>query len=263
MKSDKDYSECQTSFEDDLDQIQHEYDLLLLKELSVEHAKKQADAFSKWTEEEKQIPDHDFSSLDLQFSALLQEQKKQQNRLHAARRIKNFGKRAAALAIVAMASFTVLFFSVDAVKLNVVNLIVRSYERSTQFHMEDMFGKMPQEIPPLTEADFRAPSYLPYGFEEAAYNFISGQGNIVYESPDSPYILSYSCMEFSTSVLLDTEDCMSESVSVNGYDALLYTKYRGDLKGHTSLIWHDERYIYLISGPVCKKEIVKMAESLY
>lgn len=75
MKSDKDYSERQTSFEDDLDQIQHEYDLLLLKELSVEHAKKQADAFSKWTEEEEQIPDHDFSSLDLQFSALLQEQK--------------------------------------------------------------------------------------------------------------------------------------------------------------------------------------------
>ena len=263
MKSDNDYCENQTSFEDDLDQIQHEYDLLLLKELSVEHAKKQADIFSDLTEGESQIPDHDFSSLDLQFSALLQERKKQQIRLHAARQIKNFGKRAAALLVVAMASFTALFFSVDAVKLNVVNLIVRSYERSTQFHMEDMFGKMPQEIPPLTEADFRVPSYLPEGFEEVAYDFISGQGNVVYESPDSPYILSYSCMEFSTSVLLDTEDCMSESVSVNSYDALLYTKYRGDLKGHTSLIWHDERYIYLISGPVCKKEIIKIAESLY
>ena len=45
MKSDKDYSECQTSFEDDLDQIQHEYDLLLLKELSVEHAKNRQTPF--------------------------------------------------------------------------------------------------------------------------------------------------------------------------------------------------------------------------
>ena len=70
-------------------------------------------------------------------------------------------------------------------------------------------------------------------------------------------------MELSTSISLDTEDCMRESVSVNGYSAYLYTKYRSDLKGNTSLIWHDENYIYLISGPVNQHEILKIAESLY
>lgn len=154
-------------------------------------------------------------------------------------------------------------FTVDAVKLNVVEFIVRSHEMFTQFRMEDMFGNMPEDIPELTESSFRRPSYIPERFSEVSFHFIPGHGYVGYECQDTPYILSYSCMELSTSISLDTEDCMRESVSVNGYSAYLYTKYRGDLKGNTSLIWHDENYIYLISGPVNQHEILKIAESLY
>lgn len=177
--------------------------------------------------------------------------------------LKKISRRAAAFLLVFLAGFTVLFFTVDAVKLNVVEFIVRSHEMFTQFRMEDMFGNMPEDIPELTESSFRRPSYIPERFSEVSFHFIPGHGYIGYECQDTPYILSYSCMELSTSISLDTEDCMRESVSVNGYSAYLYTKYRGDLKGNTSLIWHDENYIYLISGPVNQHEILKIAESLY
>ena len=53
-----------------------------------------------------------------------------------------------------------------------------------------------------------------------------------------------------------------EQVSVSGNKAYPYTKYRGELKGHTSLIWHDGSYIYLIGGPISSQEIIRMAESL-
>lgn len=263
MMSSKDTFEKQNSFDDDLQQIHNEYDQLLLKQSALEHAQKQAELFPLLTDQKQEIPEHDFSQLDNTFSSLLKEQQKQRHWLCATQKIKNFSKRVAVFLVVAMAGFTALFFSVDAVKLNVVNLIVRSYEKSTQFCMEDMFGEMPQEIPPLNESDFRIPKYIPARFEEVSYQFSLGHGSIIYETENSPYILSYNSMEISSSILLDTEDCISESVSIGGHDALLYTKYRGEQKGNTSLIWHDEQYIYLISGPVRKNEIIKIAESLY
>ena len=115
----------------------------------------------------------------------------------------------------------------------------------------------------LMPDDFREPTYIPAGFEETTSSIHTGYGAIIYESEKTEYVLSYSCMDFNTFLSLDTEDCMVESVSVDGYKAYLYTKYRGDLKGHTSLIWQDGSYIHLISGPITKREIIKMAESLY
>lgn len=164
--------------------------------------------------------------------------------------------------MVALAGFTVLFFSVDAVKINVVNFIVRSYEVATRFHIEDMLGNMPEDFPELNQTTFREPGYIPKGFDQTYYSCTEGHGMIIYEEPDSPYVLSYSCMTLNTSISLDTEDCLMEQVSVSGNKAYLYTKYRGEPKGHTSLIWHDGSYIYLIGGPISSQEIIRMAESL-
>ena len=121
---------------------------------------------------------------------------------------------------------------------------------------------MPEDFPELNQTTFREPGYIPKGFDQTYYSCTEGHGMIIYEEPDSPYVLSYSCMTLNTSISLDTEDCLMEQVSVSGNKAYLYTKYRGELKGHTSLIWHDGSYIYLIGGPISSQEIIRMAESL-
>ena len=125
-----------------------------------------------------------------------------------------------------------------------------------------MLGNVPEQIPELNESDFMEPTYIPSGFSQSSAYFMTGHGYIVYERPGCEYLLNYSCMTLNTFLSLDTEDCISEQLSVNGNKAYLYTKFRGPMEGHCSLIWHDGRYIYLISGPVNKKEILKMAESI-
>ena len=49
---------------------------------------------------------------------------------------------------------------------------------------------------------------------------------------------------------------------MSGNEADLYTKYRGELKGHASLVGHGGSYIDVIGGPISSQEIIRMAESL-
>ena len=251
-----------SSFDDDFNLLNQEYDDLLLKHAALEHARRTVQDFDADTSL-ADIPAPDLHELDRRMQQVFSDAKRKRRFADSAKQCKKILKVAAAFVVVAMASFTALFFSVDAVKINVVNFIVRSHELSTQFHVEDMFGQIPEDAPSLMPEDFREPTYIPAGFEETTSSIHTGYGAIIYESEKTEYVLSYSCMDFNTFLSLDTEDCMVESVSVDGYKAYLYTKYRGDLKGHTSLIWQDGSYIHLISGPITKREIIKMAESLY
>lgn len=100
--------------------------------------------------------------------------------------------------MVALAGFSVLFFSVDAVKLNVIDFIVRSHEVATEFHIEDMLGNVPEQIPELNESDFMEPTYIPSGFSQNSAYFMTGHGYIVYERPGCEYLLNYSCMTLNT-----------------------------------------------------------------
>lgn len=250
------------SLDDDLKMLAEEFDELSCRRCALEHAQQQAQDFDALTGPDGPMPEPDFAALDQQVEKLLHRRQSERRRRRFSRQALRFSKIAASFLVVALAGFTVLFFSVDAVKINVVNFIVRSYEVATQFHIEDMLGNMPEDFPELTQATFREPGYIPKGFDQTYYSCTQGHGLIIYERPDSPYVLSYSCMSLNTSISLDTEDCLMEQVTVGGNKAYLYTKYRGELKGHTSLIWHDGRYIYLISGPISSKEILKMGESL-
>ena len=254
-----------SSFDDDLKLLNEQYDELLLKQAALEHARLTAEIFSaeESTDESSDTPIPDLQALDQRIQNIFAGARRRQRCTEVLRQCKKIAKVAAAFVLVAMASFTVLFFSVDAVKINVVNFIVRSHELSTEFHVEDMFGQIPEDAPELTMSDFHKPTYIPEGFEETTSSFHPGSGIVIYETEQTDYILSYSCMDFNTFISLDTENCMMESVTVNTNKAYLYTKYRGENKGHTSLIWQDGSYIYLISGPISKREIIKMAESIY
>ena len=243
------------SFDDDLKMLAEEFDELSFRRCALEHAQQQAQDFDALTGPDEPMPEPDFAALDQLMEKQLHRKQSERRRRRFSRQAVRFSRIAASFLVVALAGFTVLFFSVDAVKINVVNFIVRSYEVATRFHIEDMLGNMPEDFPELNQTTFREPGYIPKGFDQTYYSCTEGHGMIIYEEPDSPYVLSYSCMTLNTSISLDTEDCLMEQVSVSGNKAYLYTKYRGELKGHTSLIWHDGSYIYLIGGPISSQEI--------
>ena len=250
------------SFDDDLKMLAEEFDELSFRRCALEHAQQQAQDFDALTGPDEPTQEPDFAALDQLMEKQLHRKQSERRRRRFCKQAVRFSRIAASFLVVALAGFTVLFFSVDAVKINVVNFIVRSYEVATRFHIEDMLGNMPEDFPELNQTTFREPGYIPKGFDQTYYSCTEGHGMIIYEEPDSPYVLSYSCMTLNTSISLDTEDCLMEQVSVSGNKAYLYTKYRGELKGHTSLIWHDGSYIYLIGGPISSQEIIRMAESL-
>lgn len=250
------------SFDDDLKMLAEEFDELSFRRCALEHAQQQAQEFDALTGPDELMPEPDFAALDQLMEKQLHRKQSERRRRRFSKQAVRFSRIAASFLVVALAGFTVLFFSVDAVKINVVNFIVRSYEVATRFHIEDMLGNMPEDFPELNQTTFREPGYIPKGFDQTYYSCTEGHGMIIYEEPDSPYVLSYSCMTLNTSISLDTEDCLMEQVSVSGNKAYLYTKYRGEPKGHTSLIWHDGSYIYLIGGPISSQEIIRMAESL-
>ena len=165
MSSKENFDDLKIAFDDDLEQLNQEFDQLLLKKLSLEHALEQDQLFDELAQEDEQIDKLAANRPDLDAAIKDQLERCQKKRLqkHTLQSLKKISRRAAVFLVVFLAGFTVLFFTVDAVKLNVVEFIVRSHEMFTQFRMEDMFGNMPEDIPELTESSFRRPSGTLFG----------------------------------------------------------------------------------------------------
>ena len=178
MSSKENFDDLKASFDDDLEQLNQEFDQLLLKKLSLEHALEQDQLFDELAQEDEQIDKLAANRPDLDAVIKDQLERCQKKRLqkHTLQSLKKVSRRAAAFLVVFLAGFTVLFFTVDAVKLNVVEFIVRSHEMFTQFRMEDMFGNMPEDIPELIEHFLRIyghnpPSGVPPTFRNAFRKF--------------------------------------------------------------------------------------------
>lgn len=187
MKSSEHQPESlQNSLDDDLHLIDQQFEQLLLRQHAVEHVRRQADAFSRLTscedplsgdtegeDEESSFPSPDFSALDQAIFQQLNQTQKKRNCSRLFRYTQKAVRVAASFLVVALAGFSVLFFSVDAVKLNVIDFIVRSHEVATEFHIEDMLGNVPEQIPELNESDFMEPTYIPSGFSQSSAYFMT------------------------------------------------------------------------------------------
>ena len=177
------------SFDDDLKMLAEEFDELSFRRCALEHAQQQAQDFDALTGPDEPMPEPDFAALDQLMEKQLHRKQSERRRRRFYKQAVRFSRIAASFLVVALAGFTVLFFSVDAVKINVVNFIVRSYEVATRFHIEDMLGNMPEDFPELNQTTFREPGYIPKGFDQTYYSCSEGHGMIIYEEPDSPYVL--------------------------------------------------------------------------
>ena len=137
MSSKENFDDLKASFDDDLEQLNQEFDQLLLKKLSLEHALEQDQLFDELAQEDEQIDKLAANRPDLDAAIKDQLERCQKKRLqkHTLQSLKKVSRRAAAFLVVFLAGFTVLFFTVDAVKLNVVEFIVRSHEMFTQFRI--------------------------------------------------------------------------------------------------------------------------------
>lgn len=255
-------------------------DDVMLRCLAVLHAGDEAALFQQFIDECSDGEPFDRPELDASISALIQTHKRRRCWQAVGARLYKYGSLAAVFLCVCAVGLTTLFFTVDAVKLNVIGFVVDAYEEATDFNVEAVFGEIPESSPEITSETFREPEYIPDGFEIRYASVRPDQAIVFYnkEQPPDPQPsgevrrkpglyenkerINYSCMTLNVSITLDTEDCTRTAVSINGNEGFAYTKFRGPSKGRSSVIWHDNDYIYLITGSVSEKEMIKIAKSV-
>ena len=140
MSSKENFDDLKASFDDDLEQLNQEFDQLLLKKLSLEHALEQDQLFDELAQEDEQIDKLAANRPDLDAAIKDQLERCQKKRLqkHTLQSLKKISRRAAAFLVVFLAGFTVLFFTVDAVNSTVICRAPASIEFSTSsFITED------------------------------------------------------------------------------------------------------------------------------
>lgn len=120
------------------------------------------------------------------------------------------------------------------------------------------------------ETDFTlvTPDYIPSEFYLNDVTVLKHEGEfsreiyLNYESQDGIFSINQRLIDnsFALGVVLDKADANVEQVLVNGQQAS-FLSYRD---GSTDLIWisQDEKFCFIISGMMSKKEIIKIAESM-
>lgn len=262
------------SLEEDRETLTQEYNEMMLRYLALLHAEDEANLLLEFQQEDEE----EFArpQLDQAVCSMIRAEKQKTSAKIFWRGLQRYGSMAAVFVCVCALGFATLFFTVDAVKLNVVDFMMRTFEESTEFSFADVFDAdhQRQESPELTPENFRKPTYVPKDYEEAYSQLTSTRGTVTYhttkppkqkaerEGPEIGGNISYTCLSINVTMALDTEDSTKEKTSVNGNEAYLYTKYRGMYKGKSTVVWHDEAYVYLIHSDVSRKETMKIAESV-
>lgn len=144
----------------------------------------------------------------------------------------------------------------EAFRLNIVNVVMTIFDDYSKF-INDESGmveganiKMPKEW-----ADMYYPHYIPEGYKivESDVSSISG---IVYRDEYKNRI-AYTIDTYSKGGYLDTEDVEYEEVKINNMEGKLYKK-----QNKQAILFHNNEYIFHISGNLERKELLKVAKSV-
>lgn len=278
-------------------ELSHEYDEMMLKYLSLIHMEEQAESFQALLDESEldelenedscvvlfpnvveetgsapqqeddlgccpPFTDEGRPDLDAAVLGMIREERRVLERRSFGKQLRRYGSMAACFLCVFGIGFATLFCTVDAVRLNVVGFIMRTYQTHTSFQFEKKFGELPDEIPEIDPLYYPRPTYIPDGFYDSEGGASQLHAFEAYETDDKEKYFTYSCNTLGASISLDTEACTQESIYINGNEGFLYIKYEGPRKGYGSVIWHDDQYVYLVSGSLARKELIRVAESV-
>lgn len=152
-------------------------------------------------------------------------------------------------------SGTILTVSVEAFRLELFNFFIESSSNSDQIVLVDEV--LNQALKPEVDTTYYL-SYLPEGFKVISADSDLFGSTIFYEDyNDRGVTFNYFVNGDGLTINIDNEDVTEEKVFVASHDAILRNK-----NGYLILFWNDGQDIFLISGNVTKKEILKIGDSL-
>lgn len=215
-----------------------------------------------WTENEALLQDPAYAppeGLEDRMQAAVQKALRKQHARAAARRSGKVLARVAMILMALIAAFSVTFASVEAFRVQVLNMVLDYQETHTniQFVAEEE-GSQVQSSDRLSAYDLLALLPDTYSLESYKSNEYQEVAEI-YSS--SGLRITWDVLSITASSNIDTEnaDYVGE-VTVQGYDGILVEKNELSyiLWGDTNAGWQ-----YFISAPMSHEELLELAEQLY
>ena len=148
--------------------------------------------------------------------------------------------------------------SVSASREAIVGFIVQVFERFSTivFNAPTETSDTTQNPSASNDLQAREPSFIPEGYHQTEQTLIVNLQQIVYTNETGQEIIYSQHDKANTQMIIDTEGIQIEKLTINGYQAIYYSK-----KGLGSVIWEDELYAYTVSGMIARDELIRMANS--
>ncbi len=167
----------------------------------------------------------------------------------------NFG-RAAVAAVAVISICFVGTIGIEAVRVTIFELIVKWYENSI-FVAYESSDKV---IVPNKMTEHREPvlgkEYTRYEIENNEHTY-----TIEYESEEFLIVYEQNLLD-SYDTLISNNDTVMTDITVNGYSGIVTVS---ETHGITDIvvIWHDNEYVYTLSGNLSCDELISIAETVH
>ena len=157
-------------------------------------------------------------------------------------------------AVALIAAIIILFasaMSVPAVRASVIEFITEVYEQFTHIFFDE--SQSPWDA--SDEFIIYEPAYIPEGFE-LVNKITSGLVLMEYEKEND--FVSYSQQRLENiSMHINTEGVELEELEFKGFSAKYYSN-----RGVQNLLWHDGKYMYMVSSTLGRDTVFKIADSV-
>lgn len=182
---------------------------------------------------------------------MLKSQKKKAKRMAAAKRIAN---KAAMVTIVFIIGLVLATFSVDAIKIGVLNFLIETTQRYTSIQVGGVVDK--EEKVTIPWSSYYLPEYIIDGYSLSSVQEFSDIRLIYFQNTNGE-VIKFSQSFDNDNYQIDTENTEATEVMINGAKGILVDK-----DGVVTLLWNNSDYTFYLTGKADKEEIVKMAESI-
>jgi len=193
--------------------------------------------------------------VDLWFNDYCKDIEKNNKKIKRDKFLNRLMKKVAIFFGAVILSGAILTVSVEAFRLELFKMFIEPSANSDQIVLVDEV--LNQALIPDIDTRYYL-SYLPEGFEIDSVSSSQFGSSIYYINYDNRDLsFSYYVNGDGLSINIDNEDVIEEKVYVAGQDAILRSK-----NDYLILFWNEGQDIFLISGQVTKKEILKIGDSL-
>lgn len=177
-------------------------------------------------------------------------EKKRNKRLSS---IKKFSKRVAIFIIVLISAMSAVVFTVEAVRVRVLNFFIEINEKYTEVRVDEVNGNY--ITPELEWESYYVPEHIPDGyFYEGS---VDGGSIKILKYNDGENQIVFTQARNSTDIQLDTEDAEVRTVLIDGNEGQIITK--GD---RVMFFWYNDEKSFTIKGQVSEDEVIRIIESL-